>query len=158
MSWKVIGPYFLCVPTIIQEQLVVVCCSNADCVKHGKTTSNKFCGECGSAVTKKEIRTAVPKQRIDAVDIDLQKLGGMTFGDHVKNSIHIYYPYYEDSFDNPMSYVSHGDGKFSCNVTSQQVDQAKQSFVENFQEDYQILKKEYGEENVQVCWGIVGEE
>jgi hypothetical protein len=56
-----VGPFLTGTPKLIPTTYKLVACSNKECKKYGKSTSTKFCSDCGGQIVESEIVKEEPK-------------------------------------------------------------------------------------------------
>lgn len=149
---KVIGPFAECTFTPVHVPRMVSCCVNAVCVKFNTWTSTDFCPKCGhrtsqvdrgrlgSPVDTRKLREKMEERLIMPVLTDLA-YPGMHFWLSNHSS-------FNRSFD-----IEDVNGCMEFDASD--VWSAIETFMTFFSQELGMLRVIYGDENVQVKWGVI---
>lgn len=160
-----LGPYVRCKTHKVVSKQQKKRCSNKKCpeFKHFDSFSKaKFCGVCGSPIETFEIDVSVPNIQSDDVRLNLlnealcEPAGDSFYFWMEKNDVHIW-------LANRL--VATAKGRQRYIIDSEEISltpvspESLQGEIKDFQSFYEkelvILRQEYGEENVEIQWGLI---
>ncbi len=156
------GPYVVCKNEKAEAVLTRRSCTSKKCPEHKKEYHNpkaKFCADCGSPIGDVEYKQNVLK--IDQYELyeELDEALISPMGDYYhywrkKNNIDIWVSNLRNK-GREWSFDPHSTEFFAQEITLNLMQLEIIEFVEQFKEQLKILRKHYGENNVEVKWGIM---
>jgi hypothetical protein len=151
-----VGPFVACKNEAADVERTVRCCTNAECHKHKYNIfdkGTKFCVACGSAIDK--VTITVEGQKVSCGDMveefhdDLWVASGE-------------YGFDDKSIDTWISNKGAGkyyDAKRECYakvIKPEDIEPQIEAFKEKHSAALAKLIEAYGEENVEIKWGVLG--
>lgn len=153
------GPYFACL--LKNENKIVIesenVCPNTLCVKYKQLNTAAFCSFCGSKIVKMDmewVRDSIDIETVDNLlgDSDLYcDFADLAYTE--KNKLHIWH----DCNDITKGFrFRDGGWHLDCFpvVTAEDLHNQKKFFLEKYEKEYKVLKEVYGEDQVEIRWGI----
>lgn len=155
-----LGPYVLCKTEKVLSTKEISTCSNTSCQQHEQEVySRNFCDRCGHEIKKRQVPIEV--DNVDEEDVRLNLLDEAlctAMGDEFylwmeEHNTHIWLsnrkiPDVRDlTFDTEEIQFVPIDAKL--------IAEEVQKFSDFYEKELVILREEYGEENVEVQWGLV---
>lgn len=150
--YHTLGAYMtIKIPAVSKEQ-GFRSCGNPVCSNHKKTLSSSFCDKCGGTVVT---LTKTISSHFDLSSFLCEDLGETLFECrqlfNIKTELHLVLP---NRKNNKGIEISAYDDGFQAISPSQRTDDIGW-FYETYQKEITILNEKFGEENIEVLWGIV---
>lgn len=156
------GPYFAC--GLQHEKKIVVekatACPNAMCRQYKQLTATAFCASCGNKIVVMDVERLRDKIGVEIVSALLGKTDLyfdfylMKDSSYVKEKkLHIWRGWNVSGKE--FRYRDEGL-QLDCFpiVTAEDIENQKKFFLEKYEREYKVLKEVYGEDQVEVKWGI----
>jgi len=157
-----LGPYVRCGVLTHPSTKEIKVCSKRGCRFAKKSNpmddANNFCPQCGSAAKTKEVKDK--GQIVDVVDIyDVMMATDERLtefnSEYGQEGIHLFVSNHIKSLGIEISRDARcGEIKQYNGVD---IDQELMAFRDRHERDLDILHEHYGEDRVEVCWGLIGE-
>lgn len=158
-----LGPYVLCKTHKVEEVRKKRACSNTACSKYESEVwdkSTQFCPSCGSGILEREYTVTVANVNRNEVQCDLLREALVVpAGDEMwqmmkDQDFHIWISNYGNIAPRRFSNNPREGSHFSP-ITPEIMVSESDAFYARFEKEIQILRQEYGEENVSLGWGMV---
>lgn len=159
-----LGPHIRCKTNNVPSTETIITCSNTACTMYsiklyGK--QKKFCEECGSLVKERPVENKI--QNVNANDVQVNLLNETLFnvpGDSFHfwmrdNNVHIWLANRRTSETRDFSFdYSEQDIQY-VPMTAELIVKEIEQFSSFYEKEIVLLQQEYGEENVDVQWGLI---
>ena len=148
-----VGPYIICKNSEVPAMEKVNGCSKKGCGSYGRQSDCTFCPDCGTKVQLFEVPSTARKVGFETAD----RLLGV--------KLHIVGNAEDDGVDVWVSNYAldarvkrRNDEYFTGTSSIHDDDPAEEkgAFATEFRREINQLKKLYGEEAVELCWGVIG--
>lgn len=161
-----LGPYAACKTHKVDETKKKRTCSNTACEQYEREVWDKktqFCSTCGAAINDREY--VVPVDNVNASDIReslLREVLVTPSGDSMwkwmrDNNLHIWISNLSKipGQDRKFSFDPRHEEQYIPSITPEMIAAELERFNDRFEKEIQLLRQEYGEENVTILWGLV---
>lgn len=151
-----LGPYARCNNPQVEKKVQRRTCSNDSCKNsQNHHDSKKFCSDCGSAYAKREVLETWPRVDLDCVedlDEDLFEACGNYGG--IEEDVDHWLP---NKTMKGITRETHfgRDDLDEIVVKPEMIESEIQSFMTTFIKALKIIREKYGEDNVEIRWGLV---
>lgn len=159
-----IGPYLTCGlknnKKIPHKRKLNSSCFNKNCKEYCRYIFTKFCSGCGGAVTegyeetfKDSIDINKVEEQVDGNLSSFLSVGGQCECSYAKdNNLHIWTANLNvDAIDEDFNEDDH---EYMPTVDGEMIEKHKNAFIKQFEKEIATIKKVYGEDQVEVDWGI----
>ena len=157
-----LGPHVCCKVEKVPSTRQIQSCSNDSCELAKRETYGvkKFCDNCGSPIAQRDLSTIVDSVdahhvRMDLLSETLYDVPGDSFWQWMQdNNTHIWMAnrhipdarkFYFDTRED-IQYIPFALGAMQMEIIQ---------FCDFYEKELVILRQEYGEENVEVRWGLI---
>lgn len=158
-----LGPYVLCKTHKVEQVRKKRTCSSLSCSKHESEVWDKntqYCPACGTAILEREYTVQVPN--VDRHEVQcglLQESLVVPAGDEMwqmmkDQNFHIWISNIENVAPRQFGNNPREGSHFSP-IIPEIIATESELFYDRFEKEIQILRQEYGEENVSFGWGMV---
>lgn len=153
-----VGPYISCKTSKVPSTKTVFGCPTPGCQPNTLYQSTSFCPVCGSKIEKKEQNCEIDNVNHQEVQEQLKESICVVPGDYFcyfmrEKNVHLWIA--NKRITNRSFEHDSKDGIDLFPINEDLIDSEKKLFLDFYQKELLFLNEQYGEENVDVQWGLI---